>query len=58
MFFPHSKQDVIPSEAGVPGNGRFCRCWGGEAKDLPFEDRASSESRFSLLSGTLLRKWC
>jgi hypothetical protein len=23
-------------EAGVPGDGRFCRCWGGGAKDLLF----------------------
>jgi hypothetical protein len=25
-------RDVMLSEAGVPGNGRFCRCWGGGAK--------------------------
>jgi len=34
---------VILSVAGVPGDGRFCRCWGGGAKDLLFaraEDKA------------------
>jgi hypothetical protein len=29
-------EGVILSRAGVPGNGRFCRCWGGGAKDLMF----------------------
>ena len=36
-------EGVILSEAGVPGDGRFCRCWGGGAKDLLFA-RAESNS--------------
>jgi hypothetical protein len=27
---------VILSAAGVPGDGRLCRCWGGGAEDLLF----------------------
>jgi len=36
-------EGVILSEAGVPGDGRFCRCWGGGAKDLLFA-RAESKA--------------
>jgi hypothetical protein len=38
-----SLRGVILSATGAPGNGRFCRCWGGGAKDLLFaraEDKA------------------
>jgi hypothetical protein len=27
---------VILNEAGIPGNGRFCCCWGRGTKDLLF----------------------
>ncbi len=45
MFF----EGIILSEAGVPGNGRFCRCWGGGAKDLLFA-RAENKAALSVAS--------
>jgi hypothetical protein len=36
-----SFESVILSVAGVPGDSRFCRCWGGVAKDLLFAHVAS-----------------
>ena len=38
-----------PERAGAPGDGRFCRCWGGVAKDLLFA-RAENKAAPSVAS--------
>jgi hypothetical protein len=39
---------LVGVEAGVPGDGRFCRCWGGVAKYLLFLSRPVGCARLLL----------
>jgi hypothetical protein len=44
-------EGVIPSAAGAPGNGRFCRCWGGGARDLLLRELEAKQIPRSRKSG-------